>query len=135
MTEKSIINLVVNSKSYELMIGKDITREELAGQGYKSFVAATGAAKPMTISVPGSDSEGKPSINQFFTNRGFAIMNKNQYKKIKSFKDLIVYQNTYDAMLLIMQKLLKSLPKSENFDLKKQLSRSCKAIKKLWIHR
>lgn len=51
-----------------VMFGKDITREELAGQGYKAFVAATGAAKPMGLSVPGSDAEGITNAMEFLSN-------------------------------------------------------------------
>lgn len=50
---------------------------------------------------------------------------------IRSFKDLIVYQNSYKAMLLVMKELLPLLPESEKYDLKSQLSRSSKAIPRL----
>ena len=52
-------------------------------------------------------------------------------KPIRSFRNLIVYQNSYKAMLLVMKELLPHLPQSEKFDLKDQLSRSCKAIPRL----
>jgi len=52
-------------------------------------------------------------------------------KPIRSFKDLIVYQNSYKAMLLVMKDLLPHLPQSEKYDLKDQLSRSCKAVPRL----
>ena len=52
-------------------------------------------------------------------------------KIIKSFRDLHVYQNTYQAMLVVMTKIIPVLPESEKFDLKDQLSRSCKAIPRL----
>lgn len=59
-------------------------------------------------------------------------METNQYKKpITSFRDLEVYQNTYQAMLIVMKKVISQLPVSEKFDLKDQLSRSCKAIPRL----
>ncbi len=51
--------------------------------------------------------------------------------KIRSFKDLIVYQNSYQAMLIVMKELIPFLPESEKYDLKSQLSRSCKAIPRL----
>lgn len=51
--------------------------------------------------------------------------------KIVSFKDLIVYQNTYKASIEVMTKLLPKLPDSERYDLKDQLSRSCKSIPRL----
>lgn len=38
--------------------GKDITKEELEKDGYGAFIAATGAAKPMLMNVPGADAEG-----------------------------------------------------------------------------
>ncbi|HAJ56334.1 MAG TPA: four helix bundle protein [Candidatus Omnitrophica bacterium] len=52
-------------------------------------------------------------------------------KKIVSFKDLIVYQDTYGSMLKVMKEVVPKLPDSEKFDLKDQLSRSCKAIPRL----
>ena len=58
-------------------------------------------------------------------------MEKDENKKIKSFKDLIVYQNSYKAMLLVMKEVLPSLPQSDKYDLRYQLSRSCKAIPRL----
>ena len=56
------------------------------------------------------------------------ILNK---KPITSFKDLIVYQNTYEAMLKVMKEVIPKLPDCEKYDLKDQLSRSCKAIPRL----
>lgn len=50
---------------------------------------------------------------------------------IRSFRDLHVYQNTYKASIIIMTKILPSLPNSEKYDLRDQLSRSCKAIPRL----
>lgn len=44
---------------------------------------------------------------------------------------MIVYQNSYKAMLVVMKELVPSLPESEKYDLKSQLSRSCKAIPRL----
>jgi len=52
-------------------------------------------------------------------------------KKIISFKDLEVYQNTYKAMLAIMKQIILRLPESEKYDLKEQLSRACKSIPRL----
>jgi len=52
-------------------------------------------------------------------------------KPIKSFKDLDVYQNTYKAMILVMKDIIPKLPESEKYDLKDQLSRSCKAPPRL----
>lgn len=52
-------------------------------------------------------------------------------KPIASFRDLEVYQNSYQAMLLVMREIVPKLPYSEKFDLKDQLSRSCKAIPRL----
>jgi len=56
------------------------------------------------------------------------ILNK---KPITSFKDLIVYQNMYEAMLKVMKEVIPKLPDCEKYDLKDQLSRSCKAIPRL----
>lgn len=52
-------------------------------------------------------------------------------KPIKSFRDLLVYNNTYKASIEVMTKIIPKLPDSEKFDLKDQLSRSCKAIPRL----
>jgi len=52
-------------------------------------------------------------------------------KPIRSFRDLEVYQNSYKAMLLVMKEIIPKLPNSEKYDLKNQLSRSCKAIPRL----
>lgn len=52
-------------------------------------------------------------------------------KTINSFRDLDVYQRSYNAMLNIFKKLLPKLPESEEYDLKDQLSRSCRAIPRL----
>jgi len=58
-------------------------------------------------------------------------MDNNQKKPIKSFKDLEVYQNTYKAMLKVMKEIVPKLPELEKYDLRDQLSRSCKAIPRL----
>jgi four helix bundle protein len=58
-------------------------------------------------------------------------MENRERPKIASFRDLIVYQNTYSAMLKVMKGLLPHLPHEEKYDLKDQLSRSCKAIPRL----
>ena len=52
-------------------------------------------------------------------------------KKITSFRDLEVYQNSYKASILVATRILPKLPESERFDLKDQLSRSSKAIPRL----
>lgn len=52
-------------------------------------------------------------------------------KKIISFQDLEVYQRTYSDSIIVMTKIIPTLPDSEKFDLKDQLSRSCKAIPRL----
>ncbi len=52
-------------------------------------------------------------------------------KSIKSFRDLIVYQNTYSAMMVVMTQVIPHIPESEKYDLKDQLSRSSKAIPRL----
>lgn len=58
-------------------------------------------------------------------------MEEESIHKIRSFRDLIVYKNTYEAMLKVMKELIPFLPDSEKYDLKSQLSRSCKAIPRL----
>lgn len=52
-------------------------------------------------------------------------------RKIISFRDLEVYRRTYETSVEIMIKILPKLPDIEKFDLKSQLSRSCKAIPRL----
>lgn len=52
-------------------------------------------------------------------------------KPIRSFRDLNVYNSTYQTSIIVMTKIIPKLPDSEKFDLKDQLSRSCKAIPRL----
>jgi len=52
-------------------------------------------------------------------------------KRITSFRDLEVYQNTYKAMLEVMKKIVPKLPDIEKYDLRDQISRACKAIPRL----
>lgn len=52
-------------------------------------------------------------------------------KPIKSFKDLEIYQSSYEAMLIVHKELLPKLPEFEKYDLKDQLSRSTKTIPRL----
>ena len=52
-------------------------------------------------------------------------------QSIISFRDLEVYQNSYKAMISVMKEIVPELPNSEKYDLKDQLSRSCKAIPRL----
>ena len=59
-------------------------------------------------------------------------MDNDQNKKpIRSFRDLNVYQDTYDAMLTVAREVLPELSGSEKYDLRDQLSRSTKAIPRL----
>jgi four helix bundle protein len=53
--------------------------------------------------------------------------NNNNYKPIKSFQDLIVYQNLYKAMILAHTKIIPNLPKEEKFNLVDQMKRASKA--------
>jgi len=52
-------------------------------------------------------------------------------KTIRSFRDLDVYQESYNATLIVFKELLPQLPDSEKYDLKDQLSRSVKAVPRL----
>lgn len=52
-------------------------------------------------------------------------------QKINSFRDLDVYQNSYQSMLIIFREVLPKLPAVEKFDLIDQLRRSSKAIPRL----
>ena len=49
-------------------------------------------------------------------------------KKITSFRDLDVYQNTYKACIEMMIKIIPRIPEFEKNDLKSQLRRSVKAF-------
>ena len=48
--------------------------------------------------------------------------------KIKSFKDLEVYQNTYKASIIICKEIIPKLPIEEKYNLKDQIRRSCTSI-------
>lgn len=52
-------------------------------------------------------------------------------KKIRSFQDLDVYQNSYNAMLKVFKDILPKLPPEEKYDLRDQLQRSSKAVPRL----
>lgn len=52
-------------------------------------------------------------------------------KPIRSFHDLDVYQNSYEAMLIVFNQVLPKLPTEEKYDLIDQLRRSSKAIPRL----
>ena len=53
------------------------------------------------------------------------------HKRVISYKDLDVYQNSYSASIRIFSEVLNKLPVSEKYDLRDQLSRSCKAVPRL----
>ncbi|HSX19476.1 MAG TPA: four helix bundle protein [Candidatus Saccharimonadales bacterium] len=50
-----------------------------------------------------------------------------KYKPIKSFQDLVVYQNLYRAMVIVLTQIIPFLPNEEKFDLVDQMRRACKA--------
>ncbi len=52
-------------------------------------------------------------------------------KPIRSFHDLDVYRNAYQAMLEVFRYILPQLPKEEQCDLADQLRRSTKAVPRL----
>jgi len=52
-------------------------------------------------------------------------------KRITSFRDLEVYQNSYKTMLIVIKEIIPKLPDSEKYDLKDQISRACKTIPRL----
>ena len=58
-------------------------------------------------------------------------MNDKARARIKSFRDLEVYQNTYRASVIIATRVLPKLPEYEKYDLCSQLGRSSKAIPRL----
>lgn len=51
--------------------------------------------------------------------------------KIASFRDLIIYQKSYQLCIKVMAEIIPALPECEKYDLKDQLSRSTKAIPRL----
>lgn len=53
------------------------------------------------------------------------------HKAIKTFHDLNVYSNAYEAMVRVFNEILPTLPKEEEHDLKGQLRRSVKAVPRL----
>ena len=59
------------------------------------------------------------------------MKNLDDNKPITSFKDLEVYQNTYNASIVVITEIVPKLPNSEKYDLRDQLSRACKAIPRL----
>lgn len=48
-------------------------------------------------------------------------------KPIKTFRDLIVYQNLYKAMKIVLTKIIPRLPKEEKYNLVDQMRRCCQA--------
>lgn len=54
-------------------------------------------------------------------------MEKGKNKTIRSFQDLKVHQNLYQAMIIVLTKIIPELPKEEKYDLVDQLRRCCKA--------
>lgn len=50
-----------------------------------------------------------------------------QDNKIESFRDLRVYQNLYQAMVVVHTKVVPNLPKEEKYDLGSQMKRASKA--------
>ena len=58
-------------------------------------------------------------------------MENKEKKPIKSFHDLEVYQNSYNASMEVSNKIIDSLPEFEKNDLKTQMRRSSKAIPRL----
>ena len=59
-----------------ITFGKDITKAELEKNGYKAFIAATGAAKPFSLNVPGSDAAGITSAMSFLADVKVGKINK-----------------------------------------------------------
>ena len=52
-------------------------------------------------------------------------------KPIKSFHDLEVYRNSYEASIKVIKKIIGKLPETEKDDLKSQMRRASKAIPRL----
>lgn len=58
-------------------------------------------------------------------------INNHEKGPIRSFRDLDVYQTSYQAMLAVHKEILPQLSGSEKYDLRDQLSRSSKAVPRL----
>ena len=52
---------------------------------------------------------------------------ENGKRTIKTFQDLIVYQNLYKAMKIVLTEIVPNVPKEEKYDLADQMRRCCKA--------
>jgi len=46
---------------------------------------------------------------------------------IRTFRDLNVYKTLYQAMVIVLTKIVPNLPKDEKYDLGNQISRACKS--------
>ncbi|MGB9719885.1 MAG: four helix bundle protein [bacterium] len=55
----------------------------------------------------------------------------NRSKKIASFRDLEIYQESYNAAIMVIKRIIPKLPLEEKYDLGSQLRRSVKAIPRL----
>lgn len=66
------------------------------------------------------------------------MVSKSQ-KPLKSYKDLSIYKNLYDAMLIVLKEIAPFLPREEKYDLASQMRRGCKApparIAEAWAKR
>jgi len=52
-------------------------------------------------------------------------------QKVASFRDLTIYQKSYNAAIIVIKHIIPKLPEEEKFDLANQLRRSVKAIPRL----
>ena len=58
-------------------------------------------------------------------------MDNKDKKPIRSFHDLEVYNESYDASLKVINDIIPHLPKEEKEDLTSQMRRSCKSVPRL----
>lgn len=58
-------------------------------------------------------------------------MEKTTNRPIKSYEDLIIYQNAYKVMVIVLKEIVPRLPKEEKFDLADQMRRCSKGIPSL----
>ena len=58
-------------------------------------------------------------------------MSSEKRKPIKSYRDLEVYNDTYESSVIVLTRIVPKLPKEERYDLADQLRRSAKAIPRL----
>lgn len=92
----------------------------------KSEIGTENRKQPPALRAVGP--EGNRYRNQKSDNRNITMQDYISNKKtIKSYRDLIVYQNLYKAQIRVLTQVIPNLPKEEKYDLGDQMRRACKA--------